>query len=110
MAKLRMAHASTHGARKPPGPKYCNYYGLLIERKYRFIKDNIKQIDCCPGTIEILGVVWPPKPARCLAQAMLTYAQRVNQLCKLLNLLPLVHLLPPLHEQLGKKGWPPLIP
>ena len=22
MAKLRMAHASTHGARKPPGPKY----------------------------------------------------------------------------------------
>ena len=23
MAKLRMAHASTHGARKPPGPKYC---------------------------------------------------------------------------------------
>ena len=21
MAKLRMAHASTHGARKPPGPK-----------------------------------------------------------------------------------------
>ena len=23
MAKLRMAHASTHGARKPPGPKTC---------------------------------------------------------------------------------------
>ena len=23
MAKLRMAHASTHGARKPPGPKFC---------------------------------------------------------------------------------------
>ena len=23
MAKLRMAHASTHGARKPPGPKVC---------------------------------------------------------------------------------------
>ena len=22
MAKLRMAHASTHGARKPPGPKH----------------------------------------------------------------------------------------
>ena len=22
MAKLRMAHASTHGARKPPGPKF----------------------------------------------------------------------------------------
>ena len=28
MAKLRMAHASTHGARKPPGPKYWggNYF------------------------------------------------------------------------------------
>ena len=29
MAKLRMAHASTHGARKPPGPTYscehCEY-------------------------------------------------------------------------------------
>ena len=24
MAKLRMAHASTHGARKPPGPKCMN--------------------------------------------------------------------------------------
>ena len=24
MAKLRMAHASTHGARKPPGPKNNN--------------------------------------------------------------------------------------
>ena len=24
MAKLRMAHASTHGARKPPGPKRGN--------------------------------------------------------------------------------------
>ena len=24
MAKLRMAHASTHGARKPPGPKVGN--------------------------------------------------------------------------------------
>ena len=24
MAKLRMAHASTHGARKPPGPIYCS--------------------------------------------------------------------------------------
>ena len=26
MAKLRMAHASTHGARKPPGPKFKNSY------------------------------------------------------------------------------------
>ena len=27
MAKLRMAHASTHGARKPPGPKKKNTPG-----------------------------------------------------------------------------------
>ena len=35
MAKLRMAHASTHGARKPPGPKIffsCTY--LLVMPKY----------------------------------------------------------------------------
>ena len=25
MAKLRMAHANTHGARKPPGPTSTNY-------------------------------------------------------------------------------------
>ena len=25
-AKLRMAHASTHGARKPPGPISCVFY------------------------------------------------------------------------------------
>ena len=33
MAKLRMAHASTHGARKPPGPKLLDvkmiYFCLL---------------------------------------------------------------------------------
>ena len=29
MAKLRMAHASTHGARKPPGPKIA----FLIDYK-----------------------------------------------------------------------------
>ena len=28
MAKLRMAHASTHGARKPPGPKYISYTNI----------------------------------------------------------------------------------
>ena len=28
MAKLRMAHASTHGARKPPGP---TYYQMFLE-------------------------------------------------------------------------------
>ena len=30
MAKLRMAHASTHGARKPPGPKLDTKFLLLI--------------------------------------------------------------------------------
>ena len=33
MAKLRMAHASTHGARKPPGPKFFCIY-LLVMPKY----------------------------------------------------------------------------
>ena len=31
MAKLRMAHASTHGARKPPGPKY--FLSLQVKLK-----------------------------------------------------------------------------
>ena len=30
MAKLRMAHASTHGARKPPVPKQTNCNYLII--------------------------------------------------------------------------------
>ena len=30
MAKLRMAHASTHAARKPPGPKWVLF--LLMSR------------------------------------------------------------------------------
>ena len=30
MAKLRMAHASTHGARKPPGPKTEKYISELL--------------------------------------------------------------------------------
>ena len=40
MAKLRMAHASTHGARKPPGPKvssksiisYTNLPSLTLDK------------------------------------------------------------------------------
>ena len=28
MAKLRMAHASTHGARKPPGPKKYFFWDI----------------------------------------------------------------------------------
>ena len=36
MAKLRMAHASTHGARKPPGPKdlIFVYYSHFWALKY----------------------------------------------------------------------------
>ena len=30
MAKLRMAHGSTHGARKPPGPIYRLYYSDVL--------------------------------------------------------------------------------
>ena len=40
MAKLRMAHASTHGARKPPGPKY---WGKQIFAHGRFPKVGHKQ-------------------------------------------------------------------
>ena len=35
MAKLRMAHASTHGARKPPGPKK---FGNLLTNFSNFNK------------------------------------------------------------------------
>ena len=31
MAKLRMAHASTHGARKPPGQKQIFTHGRFLE-------------------------------------------------------------------------------
>ena len=31
MAKLRMAHASTHGARKPPGPKFLSGDNTYIQ-------------------------------------------------------------------------------
>ena len=35
MAKLRMAHASTHGARKPPGPKLMNKsFDQMLFTKY----------------------------------------------------------------------------
>ena len=35
MAKLRMAHASTHGARKPPGP--INFSSNVAKRSGRTI-------------------------------------------------------------------------
>ena len=36
MAKLRMAHASTHGARKPPGPKDVHYIKKRLSIKITF--------------------------------------------------------------------------
>ena len=42
MAKLRMAHGSTHGARKPPGPKYY-FLSLHIQHnsgKIQTVKRN----------------------------------------------------------------------
>ena len=43
MAKLRMAHASTHGARKPPGPKVAKNWGSMDYRK-RKMKE--RQVEC----------------------------------------------------------------
>ena len=46
MAKLRMAHASTHSARKPPGPITLTEYPLSgskamsVEREKREIKSE----------------------------------------------------------------------
>ena len=34
MAKLRMAHASTHGARKPPGPKSAKLGLYMVTHNY----------------------------------------------------------------------------
>ena len=42
MAKLRMAHASTYGARKPPGP-----ISVLLPFEYKFICElNSDSINC----------------------------------------------------------------
>ena len=38
MAKLTMAHASTHGARKPPGPKKADFPKLSKWYTTRAIK------------------------------------------------------------------------
>ena len=40
MAKLRMAHASTHGARKPPGPIPSSYAKILGEREKERLNDG----------------------------------------------------------------------
>ena len=48
MAKLRMAHASTHGARKPPGPKLtCKeliYLANIIEHKLTKLDLSLTQL------------------------------------------------------------------
>ena len=42
MAKLRMAHASTHGARKPPGPMYCPQMKLGSCHKNKIVLEKEK--------------------------------------------------------------------
>ena len=47
MAKLRMAHASTHGARKPPGPTNWIFWGdkgRKGQKKYLLLGLSQKQI------------------------------------------------------------------
>ena len=41
MAKLRMAHASAHGARKPPGPK-CKLVPTGPTKQYITIFGDVK--------------------------------------------------------------------
>ena len=54
MAKLRMAHASTHGARKPPGPQ-CKHYN-----KRKMIKQNYLEVsDINLFLITFLGETFP---------------------------------------------------
>ena len=48
MAKLRMAHASTHGARKPPGP--TNFHAWEIPGSGSKAEDGEKREKNTPGT------------------------------------------------------------
>ena len=49
MAKLRMAHASTHGARKPPGPTIISF----VQPQPNSIQNKSNPIGCgtAPGNL-----------------------------------------------------------
>ena len=49
MAKLRMAHASTHGARKPPGP-------IAESDSHCISHETPKVLDCNPKYLFLLTV------------------------------------------------------
>ena len=57
MAKLRMAHASTHSARKPPGPK-CKKFKTYILSLFQKEKDRDQQIIKNNGLM-FLKNLWP---------------------------------------------------
>ena len=53
MAKLRMAHASTHGARKPPGPKRMFAINHL---KLGYPELCHNRLDCFCFVLNLVGV------------------------------------------------------
>ena len=48
MAKLRMAHASTHGARKPPGPIFT----------YKPLPNNFDLLQYSPRDLRTAETIW----------------------------------------------------
>ena len=46
MAKLRMAHASTHGARKPPGPIFKDSHIYVILKLFADQIESQRLINC----------------------------------------------------------------
>ena len=52
MAKLRMVHAITHGARKPPGPMFSgqtNFFLVMVELGFDNNNNNVMLGDSCKG-------------------------------------------------------------
>ena len=80
MAKLRMAHASTHGARKPPGPKEerlnngdNNGQAMHGARKHVWRTQAAWAKVSCESVIEISGSS-PSNTARILLASVYDYA------------------------------------
>ena len=68
MAKLRMAHASTHGARKPPGPKnlylFLHIPSIVTKYNYNFFIPSSFQKRSRRVEIKILKSLIPPPPKK----------------------------------------------
>ena len=55
MAKLRVAHASKHGARKPPGPKLSNLDNFPFNRLKTQQSENKTSLDASVKGLVITG-------------------------------------------------------